>query len=424
MTMARAICISLILMLSATSSPAQSAEVVPRDVAFHFDGVDHAPDGFLYFGGSWKGDAVFRSTPEGAVEVYARGFDGPTDTVMDSRGNVFVSNYNTNVISVIAPDRSVRAFATTPQGPAGMAIGADDTLYVTIFGLPHGDGRSILAITPEGAVSTYVDSPDLHGSVGLAIDDQGVLYVSAGRDGRIFRVPERGRLELFSCIPLMGGRGAGGHLDWAGGSLFAASGVGALYRIDQKGAVHLLLQDGSDRTPQGAPRTPLLEGCNGVAASADGSTLFLGCAPGGSRELIRVELAGAPPGTRAQDGWAALQGGDFDRAERLFAAVLERDDGPAGAWYGLGLVRHRAGAYLEAAELFARAADDPSLGANASYNQACAFALAKQPDQAFAALDRARLAGFADVANLVADKDLTTLHADGRWKALLARMGS
>lgn len=412
--------------MCAPLTTAQSVALVPRDVEFHFDGVDFASDGFLYFGGSWKGGAVYRSTLDGQVEVYARGFDGPTDTVMDSRGNVYVSNYNSTTISVITPEREVRTFAEVLQGPAGLAIDGDDNIYCTIYGLPVGDGNSLLRITPEGEVSTYLQTPDIQAAVGLAIDDQGVLYIANGHDGRIFRVPEAGSHELMASLPLTLGRGAGGHLDWAGGNLFASSGIGVAYLIMPNGTLHSLLQHGDERTALGPLVSPLMEGCNGLAASPDGRSLFLGCAPGGERRLVRLDLDGAAPGSRLSDGWEALKAGDLERAENIFTTLSEVDAPIAGVFIGLGAARYRRGDFSRAAEAFDRAAGRPGLKASerasAAYNGACAHALAGDVGRAFDALDRAIAAGYQDVANLQADKDLASLRTDPRWADLVDRV--
>ena len=57
-----------------------------------------------------------------------------------------------------------------------------------------------------------------------------------------------------------------------------------------------------------------------------------------------------------------------------------------------------------------------------AYNAACCHALAGAADRAFAALARAIDDGFDDVEHLEADTDLTALHGDPRWTALIAAL--
>ncbi len=401
----------------------QSVERINRTIEFPFDGLNYASDGNLYLCGSWKGSALFRSSPEGAIEVVAEGFEGPTDTVMDSKGNLFVSNYNSNYISIVSPEGEVRKFATTPLGPAGMAIDAADNLYVTIYGRPNAQDFTVAKITPEGALSTYAKDPRLAGSVGIAIDDNGVLYVSSGRDARIFRIPSEGQVELFSCLPLAFGKGAGAHLDWAGGFLYAASGIGAVYRINPEGAVHYILQDGVQKSSQGPRLSPLVAGCNGVAASGDGTTLYLGCADpsaGNARTLVRVNLGAVAPGVVLQQAWSALNAQDIELAESLFTKLEGRASEFPGVWFGLGFVHYQKQAFEKAGAYFMLAGGAPGFGANAAYNGACAFALAENVERAFEALRHALASGYNDFEHLQSDRDLNSLHSDPRWSRMIS----
>ncbi len=339
---------------------------------------------------------------------------------MDSKGNLYVSNYNSTYISIIATDGEVRRFAETPLGPAGMAIDANDNIYVTIYGTPAGEGNSVLRITPAGEVSTYIQGPDLHASVGLAIDDKGVLYISSGRDGRIFRSTQAGQYELFSCLPLLGGIGAGNHLDWAGGYLYAASNIGAVYRINPEGAIHFIPVEGGSDTSLSAASSPLLQNCNGIAAAPDGTTLFLGCGTNNSPKLVRVDQAG-PPAT-AKTAWAALQNRQHDLAEHIFEKLALKEPVAPGVYLGLGTLRYRQGQFGPAAELFTRAAEGSQFRADALYNAGCSYALVGDINSAFAALADSIDAGFSDSRTLKSDTDLESLHDDPRWSEIVTRL--
>jgi hypothetical protein len=56
------------------------------------------------------------------------------------------------------------------------------------------------------------------------------------------------------------------------------------------------------------------------------------------------------------------------------------------------------------------------------YNLACKKALAGDRDGAFAWLDKAVASGFGALPTIEADTDLTSLHGDARWKALLGKV--
>ena len=421
--------LGLLLLAPLTFTPplaAQSATRVPTSAPLAFDGMHLEPDGTLYLAGSWKGSQIVRRSPGGEFEVFAEGFDGPTDIAFDSQGRLYVTNYTSNYVSRVTPDGEVSRFATTPLGPAGIAIDGEDHVYVTVFGTPAGEGRSILRIAPDGTVETWADSPQLHASVGLAVDDKGVVYVLTGREARILRIPSKGVIETYSALPLIHGVGGGAHLDWADGHLFAASGNGQIFRIAPGGAAHLVLEAGpaADAAKPGplttgVPRSPLLGGLNGLTASADGRTLYVGCLDQNERTLVRID--GARPPLSHLEGWRAIQRSDFETAERIYAELTRTEPVAPEVWFGLGTLRYRDGEPELAADFFGRAAVAPHLRAFARYNQACSLGILGRVDAAFVALEGALDAGFADWRQVRQDADLAALRDDPRWLRLLER---
>jgi hypothetical protein len=78
--------------------------------------------------------------------------------------------------------------------------------------------------------------------------------------------------------------------------------------------------------------------------------------------------------------------------------------------------------YLECARLLEEAeALDSSDNGLASLNAACCFALGKDVEHAFLALDHALAHGFRDVSGIKVDGDLASLHPDPRWPAAIQR---
>jgi len=57
------------------------------------------------------------------------------------------------------------------------------------------------------------------------------------------------------------------------------------------------------------------------------------------------------------------------------------------------------------------------------YDAACCRAQARQPDPAFALLQRAITGGFRDLKHLESDPDLQSLHTDSRWQDAIAAIG-
>jgi tetratricopeptide (TPR) repeat protein len=121
---------------------------------------------------------------------------------------------------------------------------------------------------------------------------------------------------------------------------------------------------------------------------------------------------------------------DEDAIEEISARFLLRvAEAHARANPGdLDALRELAYAYTAAGRLEEALAADRELvareplHADLHYDLACSFALLHRGDEAFASLTRALDLGFTDRAILESDDDLSSLHADPRWSALLTRL--
>lgn len=89
---------------------------------------------------------------------------------------------------------------------------------------------------------------------------------------------------------------------------------------------------------------------------------------------------------------------------------------------------YQAGKYKKSAKHFEKAIDqfDSSASALDLYNTACAHALAHESDAAFQHLFYLAIGSYRyeDVKQLTTDRDLTSLHADPRWTALVNQVRS
>jgi len=122
---------------------------------------------------------------------------------------------------------------------------------------------------------------------------------------------------------------------------------------------------------------------------------------------------------------------DYPRARATFAPPERREgrvslpDLTRGSRLeDLGLDAFRAGHHAEAGRLLARAAGLLADPRGAWYNAACSYALAGDPDAAFAALGQAVDAGLAATEQLAADPDLGPLHDDPRWAGVVAAVAA
>ncbi|MCC6627804.1 MAG: 6-bladed beta-propeller [Chloroflexi bacterium] len=135
---------------------------------------------------------------------------GPTGVAIDSQGNIFVADtWNHRIVKLDPQGKFIKGWGTFfntqgdaaqgqahPSdfyGPRSIAIGADDTLYVTDTGNKRvlvfdADGKPLRQFGTVGSGPANLNEP-----VGIAIDDAGTLYVADTHNGRIATFDTQGK---------------------------------------------------------------------------------------------------------------------------------------------------------------------------------------------------------------------------------------
>jgi sugar lactone lactonase YvrE len=159
--------------------------------------------GSLYVSSRYDG-TVYRVAQNGTMTSYAEGMGVATGIAFDREGSLYVGD-RSGTIFKIGRDRQIFVFATMEPSIAAfhLAFGNSGTLYVT--GPTTSSFDAIYQIDPHGTVSEFYRG--LGRPQGLAVDADDNLYVAASLNGRrgIVRVtPDRAASLIVSGQNLVG----------------------------------------------------------------------------------------------------------------------------------------------------------------------------------------------------------------------------
>lgn len=143
--------------------------------------------------------------------------------------------------------------------------------------------------------------------------------------------------------------------------------------------------------------------------------------------LPRVEGAGiqdtaprpAPPGMA--EAQKLIEAQDWSGAVKALEAITGAEPSNSRAWFLLGYSRHGLGDYEPAIAAYRTAGTNPQVRPLALYNIACARARQGKADEAFAELDLAIAAGFANGGQLASDSDFEAIRKDARFVPAVRR---
>ncbi len=258
--------------------------------------------GNLYVGDSLN-STIRKVTPAGVVTTLAGlagtegsadgggsaarfGPNGPSGIVLDSDGNLYVTDSGNDSIRKLTPDGMVTTLAglsASPgsadgaganarfHGPQGVALDNAGNLYVADMW-----NQTIRQVTPGGIVTTLAGQPGIEGSAdgvggsaqfycpsGVAADGAGNVFVADEENQTIRRVALAGAVTTFAGLA-----GVPGSADGTGSvaRFFFPQGVA----VDRAGNVYVGVYNTIRKvTPSGAVTT--FAGLAGVPGSADGT---------------------------------------------------------------------------------------------------------------------------------------------------------
>jgi len=137
-------------------------------------------EGYLYASSRSEG-TIYKISPQGAISTFSEGMGIATGIAFDKDGNLYVGD-RSGTIFKINPAREIFVFATLEPSVAAyhLAFRDDGTLLVTAP--TTSSNQSIYAIDPDG--NTTIFFRGLGRPQGMALDADNNLYVAASLHGQ------------------------------------------------------------------------------------------------------------------------------------------------------------------------------------------------------------------------------------------------
>lgn len=292
---------------------------------------DHLGNAFVVDRSNHK---IRKITPNGDVTTFAgsgvlgnvdgvgtaASFRFPDGAVCDSHNNVFVSDQSNHRIRKITPDGTVTTFAGNGIGsangngtaasfyyPAGMAIDADDNLFVADYG-----NNKIRRITPDGNVTTFagigtagategtVATAQFNGPTGVCIDNLGNVFVADYYNNKIRKIDTLGNVSTFAGTGAAGsdnGNGANASflhpaivaLDSANNFFITDEGNHKIRKITANGVVSTYAGTGTAGATDGIWSSAQFNSPTGVAVDNSGDVFV---ADYGNNKIRKIKFYG------------------------------------------------------------------------------------------------------------------------------------
>jgi sugar lactone lactonase YvrE len=270
-----------------TDSPFKSVSTLAvTGLANTTDGLAVGANGDIYVSGGPGAQNILRITPEGAMSVFAAGFN-TNGSYFDSHGNLFVANYAESSVRKITPEGVVTTFASSLDGPAGVWVDPSDNVFVSLFGANFsGVGATVLKITPQGVVSTYATGGGLQDVIGVVGDEGGRVFASNWAGGSLYDITD-GNVNLLAADV-----GRTNMICYTNGHIYMPGPADALVRrVSLAGVVETFIGTTARQTIDGPLAIADFERPNSCAFTPDGTIMYVMDRDNG---LLRKVDAGTP----------------------------------------------------------------------------------------------------------------------------------
>lgn len=265
---------------------------VVADGLDHPEGVAVGADGTLYAGGE-AGQLYRIDAATGAVEEIACSGGWILGLALDRDDTIVACDPKRRELLTVTPEGEVAVLSRgTPERPMtnpNWPVFSDDALYVSDSGTWEGAEGRIYRVAGDGTTELWSDALPRFTN-GMALEDGGsALYVVESTGPSVSRVPiladgSAGTPELV--IELPGTVPDGLALDEDGGLYIACYRPDRIYRLDRRGSLEVVAED-FQGTVVGAPTNLALGG-------RDGRDLFIASLARWHVGRLRVSVPGLP----------------------------------------------------------------------------------------------------------------------------------
>lgn len=227
-------------------------------------GVSVAPDGSLIVANF--GRSVWRIAPDGTTTVLAATMQGSSGNTVDPDGHVLQGSWLDDRVVRIAPDGATSTFADGLEGPVGIVLDDDDNAYIC-----NCKGNYITRVAADGTKSRFAESEFFACPNGITIDENGDLFVVSFDDAHVVRIEPDGTTHAVVEIP----DGKNAHIARVGDWFYVTKiETHWIYRFDRSGTFERFAGTGERGASDGTASEATIAHPNGIAAGADGRSLY------------------------------------------------------------------------------------------------------------------------------------------------------
>jgi len=202
-----------------------SGPIPSLQLCLNSSGVAAGPDGSVYVADITPGH-ILRATPDGLVRRVAAGsLRGPTNIAVSADGSLYIADTAAGLVCRVGPDGAISTVAgggndtsgaSVPgthaalNGPSGLSLAPDGSLYIAESG-----AHRVRRLAPDGTITTVAGTgvagtagdggpatqAQLNGPNGLAVADDGSLYIADAGNNLIRRVGPDGLITTILPVP-------------------------------------------------------------------------------------------------------------------------------------------------------------------------------------------------------------------------------